>query len=82
MGIPTAIPWSGPRQLDVHLDCHCLQSRPVAEAGAGRGVAMSEICPDSAKPTKIDVATGTRSEISYNLRESYTIAIRPSLLQH
>jgi hypothetical protein len=45
-------PW--PRRLDVCADCHCLQPRPAAQAGGGRGVAMPGICPDTAKTGKID----------------------------
>jgi hypothetical protein len=43
--------------LDVHPDCHCLQSRPAAQAGGGRGVAMPGICPGLAKTGKIHAKT-------------------------
>src|SRR5262249_13098661 len=42
----------------------CLQSRPVAEASTGCGVAMSEISPRSIKTTKIEVTTGIRNGFS------------------
>src|SRR6516164_2503577 len=45
---------SGPCRLDIHADCHCLQSRPAAQTGGGRSVAMPAIHPPTAKASKID----------------------------
>src|SRR6266852_5111673 len=58
-----------PCRLDVHLDCHCLQPGTAAQAGGGRGVAMSGICPGRAKPEKIDAKAFLERDFQQPRRE-------------
>ena len=38
--------WPCPRQVDVHVDDHCLQPRPPAQTNCRRGLATPGLCPD------------------------------------